>query len=170
MIEKKRRDKEEVIQLKQSTLERANIEIQLQNGKIKKNMEEQRLRNQFNLQNRFVNMATQNFEQRGKPPENHRKVLLAMNQYNSKSNSNILEQYEQQALDELQNTRKKQMSLASQLPSYHTRRLGDAIPEEPEQNSSRIDVTVPMFDYAKQLAQQSVANLQAFATVEPIKI
>jgi hypothetical protein len=70
-------------------------------------MEEQRLRNQFNLQNRFVNMATQNFEQRGKPGENHKKVLLAMNQYNSKSNSHLLEQYEQQALDELQNTRKK---------------------------------------------------------------
>jgi hypothetical protein len=30
-----------------------------------------------------------------------------MNQYNSKSNRGLLEQYEQQALDELQNTKKK---------------------------------------------------------------
>jgi hypothetical protein len=30
-----------------------------------------------------------------------------MSQYNSKSNSTLLEQYEQQALDELQNTKKK---------------------------------------------------------------
>ena len=127
-------------------------------------------------------MATQNFEQRGKPAENYRKVLLAMNQYNSKSNRGLLEQYEQQALDELQNTKKKQMSLANLLPSYHMshskadvlsynnfRGIGHVIVEEPEQISARI-TSVPMFDYAKQLAQQSVANLQAFATVEPIKI
>ncbi len=57
------------------------------------------------------------------------------------------------------------MSLANQLPSYHMshskadvlpynnyRGIEHVIVEEPEQISSRITI-VPMFDYAKQLAQ-----------------
>ena len=57
------------------------------------------------------------------------------------------------------------MSLANLLPSYHmshskadvlsynnSRGIGHVIVEEPEQISARI-TSVPMFDYAKQLAQ-----------------
>ena len=102
-----------------------------------------------------------------------------MKQYNSNQNRSLLEQYEQRALNELNSTKKKQMSLESQLLSYQTNQSkpeavpnyhfkGPVILEESERNLE-IKGAVPYFDLAKQSIQQSIANIQKYATVEPIK-